>query len=82
MSSSKNLIRLSRKEIQRKRPPTVDRSAILSLENDICELATAAELSVDLHTDGDSNKTSFVLDQVERIAKQLKGKYYGVLNPR
>ena len=56
--------------------------AVLSLENEICELATAAELSVDIHTDGKSNKTSFVLDQLERIAKQLKEKYYGVLDQR
>jgi hypothetical protein len=80
MSASKNLVRLSRKEIRRQPPPTVDRMAVLSLENDICELATATDLAVDLHVDGDTNKTSFVLDQVERIAKQLKEKYYGVLD--
>jgi hypothetical protein len=81
-----NVVRIAsdrRRDKGPKAPPdTVNRGAIQSLENKICELATAAELAVDLFTDGNSAKTSFVLDQVERLAKELHKDYYSVVQAR
>jgi hypothetical protein len=57
------------------KPPSDDRLTILALEDDICELTAAAGLDLGVK-EGIGPLTSFVLDQIERLAKQLQEKYY------
>ena len=51
------------------------------MENHVCELATAAELAIDIYTGNPGPeqigpKTAFVLDQIERLARELKEIYF------
>jgi hypothetical protein len=81
-----NVVPLKRKET--KPPPGLSQEERARrfwwLENHICELVTAAELAIDIYTGyGDPRngeeigpKTAWVLDQIERLAKELKAMYY------
>jgi hypothetical protein len=48
------------------------------LEPDICDLAVAAEIAFDAAMDDQvAGKTLFAIEQFERMAKNLKEKFYG-----
>jgi hypothetical protein len=76
----------ARKSKQKKLPApesvTKDRAAIyLAMEDHVCQLATAAGLAIDIYTaepvaEAIGPKTAWVLDQIERLTKELKAMYY------
>jgi hypothetical protein len=57
-----------------------DRAAFLALENDICQLATAAEIAQDILMQSNTHvirKVHFLVDEIESLAVGLREKYYG-----
>ena len=76
----------ARKEKLKKNSPApvgeTARQRFMAMENHVCELATAAELAIDIyaanpHSEPIGPKTAWVLDQIERLANELRAMYYG-----